>query len=127
MDYDGRSAVSSFYGGRKNSLDALNSDFPAPNAQQSYAQPARNRYDSASSFYNADRASRGSADILGGGGQHVGYNQTSFFQPVREEPVKGGFDEEANFSPKNDDFNIYNDFNNAGPKYSTAFGMNDVG
>ncbi|KAH9947469.1 hypothetical protein B0H21DRAFT_821912 [Amylocystis lapponica] len=122
MDYDRRSAVSSFYGGRKNSLDALNADFPSPTTPQ-YGQPARPRPDDASSFYNGGHNPR---ESLMGGGPSAGYNRMSFFQPGREEPVKGAHDEES-VGAKNDGFDIYADFNNEGPRYSTAFGTSDAG
>ena len=110
MDYDRKSTVSSFYGGRR-SGDALNADFPA-----GAAPPARPRVESTSSFYG-DRNSR--ADVYDAP-PVAGYNQNSFFDAGRTEPVKGGGDEEAAWD-------IYADFNNAGPKYSTAFGMADTG
>ncbi|KAF9005520.1 hypothetical protein BDQ17DRAFT_1389814 [Cyathus striatus] len=45
-----------------------------------------------------------------------GYNRNTFFPAVREEPLKGGRDEE----PANDAWDVYADFNNAGPRYSTT-------
>ncbi|KAI1788874.1 hypothetical protein LXA43DRAFT_610099 [Ganoderma leucocontextum] len=111
MDYDRKSTVSSFYGGRR-SGDALNAEFPA-----GAAPPARPRVESTSSFYG-DRNSRADGYDLPAG---AGYNQTSFFDGGRKEPVKGGGDEEAAA------WDIYADFNNAGPKYSSAFGMGDNG
>ncbi|CCM03733.1 uncharacterized protein FIBRA_05879 [Fibroporia radiculosa] len=124
MDYDRRSAVSSFYGARKSS-DALNTDFPQPASPQ-YDQPHHPRVDDASSFFNPNRASRAGTETLGGK-QNAGYNRTSFFYAGREEPVKGGVDEESMLSNNNDGFNIYADFNNAGPRYSNAFVGNDSG
>ncbi len=115
MDPDRKSTVSSFYGGRKSSIDALNADFPEP------APEASRRRDDASSFFNPDRASRGSADMLGGvRASTAGYNQESFFHAGREEPLKGGRDEE-------EAWDVYADFNNAGPRYSAAFGAGDQG
>jgi hypothetical protein len=118
MDSDRKSAVSSFYGGRKSS-DALNNDFPPP--ATNYSPPPgqrRPRKDDASSFYNPDRLSRSSADMLGPAGRAstAGYNQESFFHAGREEPLKGGQDE-------NEAWDVYADFNNAGPRYSSAFGQ----
>ncbi|PCH40396.1 hypothetical protein WOLCODRAFT_136847 [Wolfiporia cocos MD-104 SS10] len=118
MDYDRRSAVSSFYGGRKSS-DALNADFP-PGA----APPRRPAVDSASSFYGPDRASRAGSAMLGRPG--AGYNRSSYFYAGREEPVKGGVDEESMLSQRNDNFDIYADFNNQGPRYSNVL-VNDNG
>ncbi|KAF9568754.1 hypothetical protein CPC08DRAFT_624866 [Agrocybe pediades] len=51
----------------------------------------------------------------------AGYNRNSFFPAAREEPLKGGRDEEAN--EVGDAWDVYADFNNAGPRYSSAFGM----
>ncbi|KAF9453135.1 hypothetical protein P691DRAFT_659138 [Macrolepiota fuliginosa MF-IS2] len=53
-------------------------------------------------------------DRLGGRGISAGYNSSSFY-PGREEPLKGGRDEEE------DAWDVYADFNNAGPRYSTAY------
>ncbi|KAI0770673.1 hypothetical protein C8Q74DRAFT_919081 [Fomes fomentarius] len=111
MDYDRKSTVSSFYGGRRSSVDALNTDFNLPPGA------ARPRVDSSSSFYGANRASR--AD--GYEAPTAGYNQGSYFDAGRTEPVKGT-DEEAAGA-----WDVYADFNNAGPRYSTAFGMGDTG
>ncbi|KAI0629784.1 hypothetical protein C8Q77DRAFT_1064765 [Trametes polyzona] len=118
MDYDRKSTVSSFYGGRRTSVDALNHDFPPPGAPA-----ARTRADSASSFYGANRASR--ADVYDTP-QTAGYNRSSYFDAGRTEPVnfKPAVDEEAAVEPA---WDVYADFNNAGPRYSTAFGMGDTG
>jgi len=89
-------------------MDALNQDFPSN-------QPAAGRMgrDDASSFFNPEQG-RASIDRLGGRGATAGYNQNSFY-PGREEPLKGGRDEEE------DAWDVYADFNNTGPRYSTAF------
>ncbi|KDR82566.1 hypothetical protein GALMADRAFT_58251 [Galerina marginata CBS 339.88] len=50
----------------------------------------------------------------------AGYNKGSFFPAAREEPLKGGRDEELN--GEGDPWDVYADFNNAGPRYSSAFG-----
>lgn len=111
MDTDRKSTVSSFYGGRKNSFDALNADFIHP-------APDRGR-DDASSFYNPERTSM---DHLNGMGRaSAGYNRGSFFHAGREEPLKGGRDEEEELG-HDGAWDVYADFNNAGPRYSTAFG-----
>lgn len=104
MDADRKSTVSSFYGGRKSS-DALNQDYPAPN-------PATSRLgrDDASSFFNPDLQRMS----LTGRGVTAGYNPSSFY-PGREEPIKGGRDEEE------EAWDVYADFNNTGPRYSSAF------
>ena len=58
----------------------------------------------------------------------AGYNQESFLAAGRQEPLKGGRDEEADLgSPHDQGWDVFADFNNAGPKYSTAFGQNDAG
>ena len=123
MDYDRRSAVSSFYGARK-STDVLESTASPP-----LDSSRRPRTDSgaASSFYNPNRASRAGTEY-GGGTVNAGYNRTSYFYQGREEPVKGGEDEAHSMLSKPDDgFDIYADFNNVGPRYSTAFGKQDTG
>jgi hypothetical protein len=51
----------------------------------------------------------------------AGYNRGSFFHVGREEPLKGGRDEETD--PQEDAWDVYADFNNAGPRYSSAYGM----
>lgn len=124
MDSDRKSTVSSFYGGRKGSLDALNQDFPSPTGDYGGQQTGRTR-DDASSFFNPERTSRGSTDLLAG---RAGYNRGEFFHAGREEPLKGGRDEEE-LGPGSPDggWDVYADFNNAGPRYSSAFGQQDAG
>lgn len=120
MDYDRKSTVSSFYGGRKSSVDAL-TDFPSSNQPYNPPQPlARVRHDSASSFYNPNGPSRASVEMLNQP-QSAGYNRNSYFDTGREEPIKPGFDEESN-AIRDDGFDVFADFNNVGPRYSTAFG-----
>jgi hypothetical protein len=118
MEYDRKSAVSSFYGGRRSSVDALNRDYtaPAPTSDQ------RSRRDSASSFFNPAATAnlpRGAAEPARV--QSAGYNRMSFFDAGREEPVKGGHDEYE--QPNEGGWDVYADFNNAGPRYSHAFGL----
>lgn len=112
MDSDRKSNVSSFYKGRKSSLDALNADFPPH-------QPGGARVrDDASSFFNPERTS---IDALNAPRtSSAGYNRNSFFHAGREEPLKGGVDEEAVIG-KDDAWDVYADFNNAGPRYSEAY------
>lgn len=112
MEYDRKSTVSSFYGGRKSS-DVLNADFAGSSAR------AR---DDASSFFHSDN--RMAAEAHSSRPRNAGYNRGSFFHVGREEPVKGGRDEEE---AQNDAWDVYADFNNAGPRYSTAFGQNTQG
>jgi hypothetical protein len=101
-------------------MDALNQDFPSPSGDYGHQQPGRMR-DDASSFFNP----RGSMDPLAGRTPNTaGYNQDSFFPAAREEPLKGGRDEEE--APEGG-WDVYADFNNAGPRYSSAFGTQDTG
>lgn len=111
MDSDRKSTVSSFYGARKTA--APNQDYPP--------QPTNGRgRDDASSFFQPDRSSM---DHLNGARSSAGYNRGSFFPAGREEPLKGGLDEEADLGNQPDAWDVYADFNNAGPRYSTAFGI----
>ncbi|KAJ7868723.1 hypothetical protein B0H14DRAFT_2728654 [Mycena olivaceomarginata] len=119
MDADRKSTVSSFYGGRKGSMDALNQDYPSPSGDYGHQQSGRMR-DDASSFFNP----RGSMDPLAGRPSTAGYNSNSFFPAAREEPLKGGRDEEEG---PDGGWDVYADFNNAGPRYSSAFGTQDTG
>ena len=109
MDPDRKSHVSSYYGGRRPG-DALNND-------------QRARYDSTSSYYNQDVGQpRPSTELLNGGPKSAGYNQNSFFDAGRTEPLKGGYDEEDPLRGKDDgSWDVFADFNNAGPRYSEAF------
>jgi len=119
MEYDRKSAVSSFYGARR-STDALNdvptSASPGNNLPRGAARP---RAESQSSFY-ADRQSRTSQDILNA--QSAGYNASSFFAAGRQEPLKGGRDEEEE-AGRPENWDVFADFNNVGPRYSSAFGV----
>ncbi|KAF7327033.1 hypothetical protein MKEN_00278300 [Mycena kentingensis (nom. inval.)] len=96
MDSDRKSTVSSFYG--RKSSDALTNDYAHTNAAG--RAPLR---DDASSFFG-----RTSTDMLG-----------------REEPLKGGRDEEDEMEagPGSAGWDVYADFNNAGPRYAGAFGL----
>ena len=119
MEYDRKSAVSSFYGGRRASGDALQQDFPSPSHYADY--PSHARQDSRSSFYNPNGPSRASVELLNQ--PSAGYNPSTF-QGGRQEPIKGGYDEESAF--QDEPFDIYADFNNQGPRYSKAtFGQDD--
>ena len=114
MEYDRKSAVSSFYGGRRSSIDALNRDYAAP-------APVSRR-DSSSSFFNpmgTGNPSRGAADPTRA--YNAGYNRMSYFDAGRSEPVKGGYDEVE--QPNEGGWDVFADFNNAGPRYSHAFGL----
>ena len=118
MEYDRKSAVSSFYGGRRSSVDALNRDYAAPTS----TADQRSRRDSASSFFNPAATAnlpRGAAEPAPV--QSAGYNRMSFFDAGREEPVKGGYDEVE--QPNEGGWDVFADFNNAGPRYSHALGL----
>lgn len=117
MDSDRKSTVSSFYG-RRSSVDALNRDYAAP----APTTDPRARRDSSSSFFSptiTGTLPRGAAVPTNTSG--AGYNRMSFFDAGREEPVKGGNDEAER--PNEDGWDVYADFNNAGPRYSHAFGI----
>lgn len=142
-DADRRSAVSSFYGGRKSSLDMLNSDVGmragSPSGQAGagslYTSQRRGAHaDDASSFF-AQPNSRPSQEMLNG--NKTGYNNQTYFAAGREAPVKFGRDEEeaafigAGHGGADQEqaagWDVYADFNNAGPRYSTAFTKYDEG
>ncbi|GJJ15521.1 hypothetical protein Clacol_009799 [Clathrus columnatus] len=61
------------------------------------------------------------------GSTGAGYNPSSFVQPGREAPVKGLQDDQTplnsaeakDFNPHEEGWDVYADFNNAGPRYST--------
>lgn len=63
------------------------------------------------------------------GSTGAGYNPSSFIQPGREAPVKGLNDDgdrsnladTRDFDPHEEGWDVYADFNNGGPRYSTAF------
>jgi hypothetical protein len=118
MDSDRKSAVSSFYGGRRSSVDALNRDYVADPP----TSDPRARRDSSSSFFNPagpGALPRGTAVPSHTNG--AGYNRMSYFDAGRSEPVKGGLDEVE--QPNEGGWDVYADFNNAGPRYSHAFGI----
>ena len=56
----------------------------------------------------------------------AGYNSGSYHNAGRAEPVKGGYDEEETLGLRDEPFDIYADFNNAGPRYSNAFTGGDA-
>lgn len=96
-------------------MDALNQDF----AQTPPA--SRDRYDSnAHSFYDNGGSSQRSTEMLRP--QGAGYNRQSYLDTGRVEPVKGGYDDEEARRENEGGWDVFADFNNAGPRYSTAFG-----
>ncbi|KAF8645181.1 hypothetical protein AX16_008008 [Volvariella volvacea WC 439] len=112
---DRKSTVSSFYGGPRASFDPLNSDFPASSQQhqQQFRTQQQGTFrgrDDASSFFSPERTGQPNS---------AGYNRNSFFNAGREEPLKGGRDEEDG---QRGAWDVYADFNNTGPRYSSAFG-----
>ena len=120
MDSDRKSVVSSFYGGRRSSVDALNRDYVVA---ASSSEP-RARRDSSSSFFNPAATGglpRGAAPPPRMNG--AGYNRMSYFDAGREEPVKGGYDEVE--QPNEGGWDVFADFNNTGPRYSHAFGLSN--
>ena len=129
FDSDRRSAVSSFYGGRgrKSSFDMLTSDVNMRTDSPVAPSASRHDRDDASSFFAMGNQRR-SQDLLVG--QSAGYNRASYFDVGREAPVKGVHEEEdAAFlgarpgAGKDEEtgWDVYADFNNAGPRYSSAF------
>ncbi|TFK27654.1 hypothetical protein FA15DRAFT_701658 [Coprinopsis marcescibilis] len=108
MDSDRKSNVSSFYQAHATSGDALNSELPR--VSSGAAGRANHPRDDVSSFYNPERTSM---DQLNSNKMSAGYNRNSYFNMGREEPVKGGKDEE-------EAWDVYADFNNAGPRYNSA-------
>jgi len=89
-------------------MDALNVEY-------TQHQPSRSR-DDASSFYNPDTTSK---NALPPGAATGGYSRGSYFDNGRQEPLRGGRDEESQHSP-DDPWDVYADFNNAGPRYSKS-------
>lgn len=64
--------------------------------------------------------------VMTPGSAGAGYNPSSFLFPGREAPVKGLNDDrpvidEKDFNPHEEGWDVYSDFNNAGPRYSMAF------
>ncbi|KAG8897668.1 hypothetical protein FRC00_003961 [Tulasnella sp. 408] len=100
-------------------------DRARPSAGSRYdAVDSGNRRDSFQSGYSPQ-----TADFRTAGSRNAGYSNDSYSrQPDAIEPVKGGRDEEAGTGPG---WDVYADFNNAGPRYSAAFGVpglkNDTG
>ncbi|KZV67249.1 hypothetical protein PENSPDRAFT_755102 [Peniophora sp. CONT] len=115
-DHDRKSGVSSFYGDRRPSYDALHNPAASnPNFDPSH----RPRADSSSSFFNPNS---GALPPGAGAGHSAGYNRQSYYDAGRQEPVKG-YDDPMSPGGGGDEWDVYADFNNAGPRYSTAFGM----
>jgi hypothetical protein len=86
------------------------------------APPAHNARPSASdTLYDVpeQRARRDSAStFFGAGGQSPGYGQAYYdngHEPLKSPDAKGG------------DWDVFADFNNTGPRYSTAFGQSAGG
>ncbi|KAI0320954.1 hypothetical protein OF83DRAFT_457197 [Amylostereum chailletii] len=112
MDYDRKSTVSSFYG--RQSADALHQDYPPPSAPPG---GPHGRRDSTSSFFNPNAMPQPHER---GQPPSAGYNSRSYYDAGREEPVKGHYADEGG---QEAGFDVFADFNNAGPRYSSAFGL----
>lgn len=113
---DRRSAVSSFYGGGPSPMNTLNN----PAAQDYSRADGRERRDSSSTFFGRNVDEYGNS-LLGPPRGDAGYSSDSYrAQPGRVEPVKGLHDDEEQGGAGG--WNVFADFNNAGPRYSTAFG-----
>jgi hypothetical protein len=110
-NFDKKSTVSSFYG-RKSS------------------EPLQqHRPETPSSFYGNDRNSRaGFSQAPTFAPDSAGYGaRNSFFAPSAQLRPTGREDEEMLAGDREESWDIYADFNNAGPKYSTAFGQSADG
>lgn len=110
MNYDRKSTVSSIYGEGKRSTEPLNTG----RAQQS----SRGRGDSSSFFPGESN----SMDHITASRPSAGYNKGSFHLAGREEPVRGGPDEAQKYG-EGEVWDVFADFNNTGPRYSSAFGI----
>jgi hypothetical protein len=117
MDSDRRSNISSAYSSRP----------PGAAAPTQQHQP---RPSGASTLYDthgAELARRDSNSTFfspppgRGGGGTAGYNRASYFDTGREEPLRDH--EEGDMGKGGGDWDVYADFNNTGPRYSTAFGL----
>lgn len=121
-DADTRSQVSSFYG-RPSSVANVDSLSRQPQPSNTPGAARDTRRDSASSFFRPEEhgAAEGldynTANRRGGG-----YDRTSYFGldgPKGDIGTRGGKDEE------NADWDVYADFNNAGPRYAAPFIQDD--
>ena len=74
-----------------------------------------NNRDDASLSYPGEA---GSMDHINPSRPSAGYNRDSFRRIGRQEPVKGGPDEEKD-ADEAEAWDVYADFNNVGPRYST--------
>jgi len=99
MEYDRASSY-----GRKKQSDPANSGYGESRDDSSLFSP---REASSLEHINPSRPS-------------AGYNRDSFRQIGRQEPVKGGPDEEQD-AGEIEAWDVYADFNNTGPRYSSAF------
>lgn len=130
-DSNRRSVVSSFYGGRNSSSDPNGGDFypsrapagPPPGAGFANVNPERVRADSSSAYFSPpQRPPRGNMD---GHSPAPSYDRGSYYNQA---PMRGGKDEEEDIALTagtgqglDEPFDIYADFNNAGPRYSNVF------
>ncbi|KAG8775517.1 hypothetical protein FRC12_001441 [Ceratobasidium sp. 428] len=122
-DADTRSQVSSFYG-RPSSVANIDTHARQPQTLNTPGTAKDNRRDSTSSFFRPDEygATQGldyndTVNRRGGG-----YDRTSYFGldgPKGDIGTQGGKDEE------NGNWDVYADFNNAGPRYAGPFIQDD--
>jgi len=101
--------VSSLYGG-KSSTEPLN--------REHVGRPSGRGRDDSSSFFPGEASSM---DHINASRPSAGYNKGSFHLAGREEPVRGGPDEEQNNGEGGEAWDVFADFNNTGPRYSTVF------
>ncbi|KAG8885375.1 hypothetical protein FRB98_001829 [Tulasnella sp. 332] len=117
-DFDGRSAVSSFYGGQSVMND------PPTYASRGNGGPGRR--DSQSTFfgrngedYNPQQPQYESYPLRDHNAEYAGHS-TYPPPPDAIEPVKGGYDDDPGDVGKGAGWDIYADFNNNGPRYSNV-------
>ena len=115
---DGRSAVESFYGAPGNRQSTSYAPVEHNPEDDPFTPPPRGRRDSASTFFgrNDEKGEYEMQSRPSGG-------RASLYGQPRQEPVKYDEDPEDGATA----FDIYADFNNAGPRYSGAQNLNAVG
>jgi hypothetical protein len=124
MDPNRRSGTASYYDDQqRRQSQAAYSHRPAQStSSQAALGMERDRRDSSATLFNNMNQPRSTTP--------GGYNQASYTKAGRAEPVKGGWEEEqdvASAQTGNDNsWDVYADFNNAGPKYSSAYGQDHL-
>lgn len=121
-DPDTRSQVSSFYGRPSSNMDTLSRQPRAQHADpMSPNTPGVNRRDSTSSFFRPEEYGAGeglnydSTNRRGGG-----YDRSSYY-------ALDGPKGDLGTANKDEEWDVYADFNNAGPRYATAPFQQDNG